>query len=209
MIAQRQGLTPQLMPQEYLAWEAQQPCKYGYMDGEVYAMTGGTIAHNDVALNLASLLKSHLRGKGCKVQIADAKVGVSAEGPFHYPDVVVSCDPRDRRANQVLYYPCLIVEVLSPSTAAFDRGQKFAHYRRIDTLREYVLISAETINVECYRLNQNQKWELTAYAPEESFGLGAEGLGADLSVEFASVGFECALSALYEDVVFPVETIAP
>lgn len=195
MIAQPQH---QLMtPQEYLEWEEQQPIKYEYINGQVFAMTGGTIPHNDIALNLASALKNHLRGKGCKVQIADAKVGVSLQGPFHYPDVMVSCDPRDQRARRVIYHPCLIVEVLSPGTEAFDRGKKFRHYRRIDTLKEYVLIEADKMNVECYRLNEKGKWELTSYSLEETTANGIE-----LEVHLTSVDFRCPISLLYEDVVF-------
>ena len=190
---------PQLItPQEYMEWEEQQPLKYEYMNGQVFAMTGGTIPHNDVAINLTSALKNHLKGKGCKVQMADAKVGVSQNGPFHYPDVLVSCDPRDQRARQVIYHPCLIVEVLSPGTEAFDRGKKFRNYRRINTLKEYVLIDADRIAVDCYRLNEQGIWEFTAYAPEETANNETE-----LEIYLMSVDFNCLLSVLYEDVVFP------
>ena len=113
----------QMTPQEYLDWEEKQPIKYEYMNGRVFAMTGGTLPHNDIALNLATALKIHLRGKGCKVSMADAKLGVSEKGSFHYPDVMVTCDERDRRATKVIYNPCLVVEVLSPGTEAFDRGK--------------------------------------------------------------------------------------
>lgn len=190
-----------MTPQEYLEWEQRQPIKYGYMEGEVYAMTGGTIPHNDIALNLASAFKAHLRGSGCKVQMADAKVGVSTAGPFHYPDVMVSCDPRDKQAIDVIYHPCLIVEVLSPSTEAFDRGRKFNHYRRINTLEEYVLVDVEKMSVECYRLNEKNKWELTSYALE-----GTADNQRYIEVEFASINFCCPLSLLYEDVIFPEKT---
>lgn len=149
-----------LTPQEYLEWEEQQPIKYEYINGEVLAMTGGSLPHNSIAVNLTSALKNHLRGKGCKVFMADAKVGVSLQGPFHYPDVTVSCDPQDQRARNIIYHPCLIVEVLSPATEGLDRGKKFRHYRQIDTLKEYVLMEADKMNVECYRLNEKQKWEL-------------------------------------------------
>ncbi len=200
MIAQPQH---QLMaPQEYLEWEEQQLVKYEYINGEVFAMTGGTIPHNDIALNLASALKNHLRGKGCKVQMADAKVGISPQGPFHYPDVMVSCDPRDQRMRKVIYHPCLIVEVLSPSTEAFDRGKKFRHYRRIDTLKEYILIDADKINVECYRLNENGKWELTSYSLEETTEHQTE-----IEVHLTSIDFCCPISLLYEDVVFPEDNL--
>lgn len=91
-----------MSPQEYLEWEEQQPIKYEYVNGEVFAMTGGTLPHNSVALNLASALKNHLRGKGCKVFMADAKLGVSDIGPYHYPDVMVTCDKRDQNAQEKL-----------------------------------------------------------------------------------------------------------
>ena len=120
-----------MTPEEYLAWEEQQPMKYEYLNGKVYGMTRETLPHNDIALNLASALKSHLQGKGCKVQTADTKVGASTNGAFFYPDVVVSCDPRDRESRNIIYYPCLIVEILSSTTEAFDRAQKFQHYRQI------------------------------------------------------------------------------
>ncbi|MEG3863805.1 Uma2 family endonuclease [Microcoleus sp. herbarium12] len=187
-----------MTPQEYLDWEEQQPIKYEYMKGEVFAMTGGILPHNSIAVNLTSALKNHLRGKGCKVFMADAKVGVSQNGPFHYPDVMVSCDPQDQRARKVIYHPCLIVEVLSPGTEAFDRGQKFRNYRQIETLKEYVLIEADRLNVECYRINEKGKWELTAYSLDATTTDETE-----VEVDFPSVDFRCPISLLYEDVVFP------
>ncbi len=188
--------------QEYLEWEEQQPIKYEYINGLVFAMRGGTIPHNDIAINLTSALHTHLRGKGCKVQMADAKVGVSLQGLFHYPDVMVSCDPRDKKARNVIYHPCLIVEVLSPGTEAFDRGKKFRNYRQIETLKEYVLIEADRMNVECYRLNEKGKWELTSYSLEETTANGTE-----LEVHLTSVDFRCPISLLYEDVVFPEDNL--
>jgi Uma2 family endonuclease len=177
-----------LTPQNYLDWEEQQSIKYEYIDGEVFAMTGGTIPHNDLAVNLTTALKNHLRGKGCKVSMADAKVGVSERGPFHYPDVMVTCDERDRRAIRVIYYPCLIVEVLSPSTEAKDRGKKFQNYRRISTLKEYVLISSEQKVIECFRLNEKGVWELYTYSEGDEF-------------ELKSVDFRCPIELVYEDVI--------
>jgi len=187
--------THPITPEKYLEWEKEQTIKHEYMDGEVYAMAGGTISHNDITLNIASALKSHLRGKGCKVQMADVLVGVSQSGPFYYPDVMVSCDSQDRKSRRVMYNPCLIVEVLSPGTEAFDRGDKFKYYRRIKTLKEYVLVSAEKMNVECYRLNERDRWELIPYSVEEVTPAETE-----LEVEFTSVDFRCPLSLFYEDV---------
>ncbi|WP_250121225.1 Uma2 family endonuclease [Chroococcidiopsis sp. CCMEE 29] len=176
-----------IAPQEYLEWEEHQEIKHEYVNGEVFAMTGGTIPHNDIALNLATGLKNHLRGSRCRVNMADVKVCVSEDGSFHYPDVVVSCDESDRQAIKFIRYPCLIVEVLSPSTEAYDRGGKFTQYRRIQTLREYVLIDAEKISIECFRLNDRGFWELHPYEQ------GNE-------VHLTSVDFRFPISLVYEDV---------
>ncbi len=185
---QARGLTPD----EYLAWERDQPIRHEYIDGEVYAMTGGTLPHNDIAVNLTTILRTTLRGTGCKVRMSDAKVRVSGQGPYFYPDVVVSCDERDRRATEAIQYPKLIVEVLSPSTAGFDRGDKFKFYRRIPTLEEYVLIDSEKVGIDCYRKSSGSKWELTVY-PED---------GGDI-LELVSLNFQCPLALVYEEVEFP------
>ena len=177
-----------MTPQEYFDWEEKQPIKYEYMSGRVFAMTGGTLPHNDIALNLATALKIHLRGKGCKVSMADAKLGVSEQGSFHYPDVMVTCDERDRRATKVIYHPCLVVEVLSPGTEAFDRGRKFKNYRRISTLKEYVLIDAREMSVERFQRNENGGWEM------DNYGEGDE-------VSLTSVDFNFPIEMLYEDVI--------
>lgn len=187
-VSDRQYLTSQ----DYLDWEEKQAIKYEYVDGEVFAMTGGTIPHNDLAVNLTTPLKNHLRGKGCKVSMADAKVGVSECGPFHYPDVMITCDKRDKRAIRVIYYPCLIVEVLSPSTEAKDRGKKFQNYRRISTLKEYVLISSEQKVIECFRLNEKGVWELYTYLEGDE-------------VELKSVDFSCSIEVIYEEVILEAD----
>ena len=101
---------------------------------------------------------------------------------------MVTCDERDRRAIRVIYYPCLIVEVLSPSTEAKDRGKKFQNYRRISTLKEYVLISAEQKVIECFRLNEKGVWELYTYSEGDEF-------------ELKSVDFRCSIELVYEDVM--------
>lgn len=194
MIAQRQ--TQLMTPQEYLEWEEQQPIKYEYINGEIIAMTGGTIPHNDIAINLISALKNHLRGKGCKVQLADAKVGVSLQEPFHYPDVMVTCNSRDRTARNVIYHPYLIVEVLSPGTEGFDRGKKFRHYHRIDTLKEYVLMEANKMTVECYQLYNKIKWKLPSYSFEKTIANGTE-LEVHLTIVDFRYLFLCCIKMLF------------
>jgi len=176
-----------MSPQEYLEWEERQDIKYEYVNGEVFAMTGGTLPHTTIALNLASALKNHLRGGFCRAFMADAKVAVSESGPFFYPDVVVSCDERDRQAIKFLQYPCLIVEVLSPSTEAYDRGAKFKQYRRMQTLQEYVLIDGEKMSIDCFRLNEKGIWELHSYEEGDE-------------VDLATVNFRFPISLVYEDV---------
>jgi Uma2 family endonuclease len=176
-----------MSPQDYLEWEADQETKHAYVDGEVFAMTGGTIPHNQIALNLASALKAQLRGKGCLVVMADVKVEISRNGPYHYPDVMVSCDPRDQNAIKLIRYPCLIVEVLSPSTAAYDRGDKFTHYRQISTLQEYVLLSADGVSCDRYRRLSARHWDLQTYIAGETLDL-------------TSVDWQAPLELIYEDI---------
>lgn len=181
---------------EYLDWEAEQPIKHEYVDGKVYAMTGRTLPHNDIAVNLTSALRTALRGTGCKVRMSDARVEISEQGPYFYPDIVVSCHEQDRQAIRVMRYPKLIVEVLSPSTAGYDHGDKFKFYRRIPTLQEYVLIDAEKVGVDCYRKSSAGRWELTAY-PEDAADQ------EDPCLELFSLDFRCPLTLIYEEVVFP------
>ncbi len=129
-------------PEEYFHWESQQELRYEYIDGEVFAMAGGTIAHSAIAVNLISLLRPHVRGSNCRVLGSDAKVGISENGAFFYHDLIVTCDQRERFAVKAVFHPKLIIEVLSASTEAYDRGIKFTRYRKLESLREYVLISS-------------------------------------------------------------------
>ena len=192
---------PYMSPQEYLEWEESQPEKYGYRDGYVYAMSGGTLPHNRVAVNLASILNIHLRSSGCITYSADAKIDIAKLNTFHYPDVSVTCDERDRTAIKFLSHPCLIVEVLSPSTEAYDRGKKFEEYRSLDSLREYVLISPTRMYVECYRLNDFGRWELYQYD-------ALPGDGELPEVHLSSVDCSFSIDELYENIVIePVQPI--
>lgn len=177
-----------LNPTAYLEWETQQEIKYEYANGEAYAMTGGTIPHNAIAINLIAALRNHVRGSSCRLLGSDAKVRIAEQGPFFYPDVLVTCDQRDRRAIQFIQFPCLVVEVLSKSTEAYDRGVKFSQYRSLESLQEYILISSDQISVDLFRLNQQGKWELSPYTTGDI-------------IKFASVDFEFPIDLLYEDVV--------
>jgi len=182
---------PHFTPQDYFAWEAQQPLRYEYFEGEVFAMAGGTLPHADIALNLASVLRAPLRGR-CKVRNSDAKVGITDEGPFTYPDLSISCDERDRTAQQFIRFPSVIIEVLSPSTEAYDRGGKFALYRRISTLQEYVLVSSETKAVEVFRRDSAGEWRYIPYSEGDT-------------IELVSLGVTLSIDDIYEDVILEVE----
>ncbi len=179
-----------MSPQEYLKWEKTQEIRHEYIDGEVFAMTGGTKPHNRIAFNFGTELDDYLAEKGCELYISDVKVQVSPSGPYHYPDVVVTCDPRDRESIDMVQYPCLIVEVLSPSTEAFDRGKKFTHYRQSSSLQEYVLIESEQIGVECFRRNEEGLWVLHTYGEEDNLILESVGMTIPVSKLYRQVRFE-------------------
>jgi len=181
-----------LTPQDYFAWEAQQPLRHEYFDGEVFAVTGGSIPHADIALNFATILRERLWGR-CKVRNSDAKVGITEKGPFIYPDVSVSCDERDRTAQKFSRYPCVIIEVVSPSTEAYDRSGKFALYRRLKTLREYVLVGSETRTVDVFRRNPSGEWTFIPYSDNDT-------------VELTSVELSIPIDAIYEDVILEQDT---
>jgi len=175
--------------EDYLQGEQSSPIKHEYRDGEVYAMAGASNTHVIISLNLASMLRNKLRGSGCQAYISDTKAQIESINVYYYPDVIVSCDQRDRAFDNFLRYPCLIIEVLSPSTEAFDRGDKFADYRQLESLQEYVLVSQTRKNVECFRRNSEGQWVLYPY-------------GAEDSIHLASIDFRCAIADVYEDVTF-------
>ena len=136
---------------EFIAWEARQETKHEFADGRVYAFAGGTKRHAAIAVEVLGLLYAHLRGSPCRVYGSDVLIATTRSGC--YADIVVTCDERDTRdlAETTLHHPKLIVEVLSDSTAAVDRGDKLDEYRMIDSLEEYVLIDSRRRWVETYR----------------------------------------------------------
>lgn len=181
--------------QAYLAWEAEQSTKHEYHDGEVFAMAGASDAHVTVAGNVYMALRNHLRGSPCSVFISDMKLRVEEDNAFFYPDVFVTCADSDRGQSHSKSAPVLVVEVLSPATSAYDRGAKFAAYRKLPTLREYALIDPERLSLDLFRREGDSKrWVLH---PIEAGG----------HVEWASVGLQVPLEALYEDV--PMTTTGP
>jgi len=184
---------PQKMTiEEYLAWEPQQDLRYEYVNGEVFAMTGGTIPHNDIALNFYRALYPHLRARGCRVNVSDVKVQVTPKSPYYYPDVIVSCDPQDLNARKFIQNPKIIAEVLSPGTSGKDRGEKFTNYLQIPSLQEYLLIDSEKISVERYFRGEGRMWLYYPYTQGDIITL-------------SSIEFELAIALLYEDVALGAE----
>jgi Uma2 family endonuclease len=180
---------PRFTPEEYFAWEEQQLERHEYMDGEVYAMSGGTVTHSQIASNFNRLLGNHMRGRGCKTLNSDCRVKVLGMDKYVYPDTSVTCDERDKTTTQYITYPCLIIEVLSPTTEAYDRGNKFKMYRRNPSLQEYVLVSAEAIEIELFRKTDTDDWRMIDYQAGDT-------------VELKSVNLSLPIEQIYEDITF-------
>ena len=153
--------------EEYFALETRSTVRHEFFEGEVFAMAGESIAHNTIALNVAMACRQALRGRQCRVQIEGIQLAVEADRHYTYPDIVVSCDPQDQQESRRLHHPTLIVEVLSPSTEAYDRGLKFNQYKKLPSLRHYLLVSQKTWLVEWYQLSEHGVWGHTALAEAE------------------------------------------
>jgi len=193
MIALKQAAY--LSPEDYIEAEKRSEVKHEYHNGEVYAMSGASDAHVTIGVNITSLLRNTLRGSGCRTYNSDMKARIEAVNRYYYPDAMVSCDERDRQLEYEKKYPTLIIEVLSDSTEMKDRGEKFQHYRHLETLQEYVLVSQHQPLVEVFRKNESGFWVL------HPFGEGDE-------VELLSVGLKTNIATFYEDVNFPAADAA-
>ncbi len=146
--------------QEYMEWEAEQPDRHEYVAGEIFAMAGVRQVHSIISGNIFSELHRQLKGKPCRPHAADMKLYVEAVDACFYPDIMVTCDERDAKADLYLEHPCLIVEVLSESTAGYDMGLKFEFYRNIPELNEYVLVDPNRMKIWLYRKNKAAEWVL-------------------------------------------------
>ena len=170
---------PRLSLEEFIAWEDAQPEKHEFVRGEVFAMVGARRVHHEVVSNLASAFKQQLKGSRCRAYSETAKLQTAA-GDIFYPDVFVTCDAQDLRTDQIFQSPTVIVEVLSPSTQACDRGLKFTLYRSLPSLREYALVDPDTREVQLFRRGDDGLFTL-------------HDLTGAAQVQFASI--ECSLSA--------------
>jgi Uma2 family endonuclease len=175
-----------MTPEEFLAFENASPSKHEYVRGEIFAMSGTSSGHNEVVQNIGSLLRGHLRGRRCRTYVENIKLRVEAANAYFYPDVFVTCDPRDRSDTLVKRHAVLIVEVLSESTASYDRGEKFADYRKLESLKEVLLVDSRQQLVDLYRKNEHGIWEIL---PLEITG----------SITLESVELTVPVAALYDD----------
>ncbi|MDQ2884875.1 MAG: Uma2 family endonuclease [Chloroflexota bacterium] len=179
--------------EEYVTFERAHPeGRYEFIDGQISMLAGGTADHSIISANIIRELSIALRGSSCRVYTSDMKVRLS-EQRYVFPDVSVSCDSRDQGSIEALRYPRLIVEVLSPSTEAYDRGKKFSYYRTCLTIEEYVLVDTQQQAIDVYRREQETFWRLS---PLESGDL----------VKLHSLGVSFPVAAVYENILFPETT---
>ncbi len=168
---------------DFLAWDENQTVRHEYFQGEVFAMAGGSDNHATVILNVATSIRQHLKGTACRVFMQDVKLNVERANSYFYPDVFVTCSERDAQDRMIKSEAKLVVEVLSPSTTAFDRGHKFEAYRNMPSLQEFVLIDPEALTAEVYRRSTNEEWILRAFA----VGQGVTMQSVDLTISAADL----------------------
>ncbi len=184
----RQTEKTYVTPEEYIAFERAAEYKNEYFDGEIYAMTGASRKHNLIAGNVFTVLKQYLRANPCEIYISDMRVKIPAANLYTYPDVAVACgEPQfEDDAVDTLLNPMLIVEVLSKSTASYDRAAKFGYYRTIASVAEYLLVAQNDYHVEHYTKQPDGRWLL------------ADIRGLESRIELASVGCPLALNEVYD-----------
>ncbi len=187
---------------EYLAIESTSEIRHEFLDGEMFAMSGGSLWHNLIKDNFARAVANRLSGGTCRVVTSDQRLKVDATGLYTYPDVLVFCGPpvMEDGVHHTLTNASLVAEVLSNSTEKYDRGIKFSHYRRLDTLQEYLLIAQDRFSVEVFQRQHagsssagNDAWLLSAAAEREA------------EVRLSSLGITVPLAEIYAGVEFPSE----
>lgn len=181
---------PRLTPADYLAFERRADYKSEYLAGEIFAMVGASEPHNLIVANVIAELRQQLKKRPCKVYPSDMRVKVSPTGLYTYPDVTVLCGQAqfDDERRDTLLNPTLIIEVLSDSTEGYDRGKKFEHYRKLESLTEYVLIAQDRCHIESYRRQSNGQWLLVEVTDPQS------------RIPLPAIDGELALAEVYDKV---------
>jgi Uma2 family endonuclease len=182
-----------LTPQEYLARERQAETRSEYVDGEVFAMAGASREHNQIAANLVRVLGNQLLEKPCSVYSSDMKVKIEKVTKYTYPDIVIACQTErfEDEKRDVLLNPVIIMEILSDSTEAYDRGRKFLHYQLIESLLDYILISQDSARIEKFSRHNDNTW------------LYSEFHGLDALVAIESIGCQLRLGDVYHKLDLP------
>jgi Uma2 family endonuclease len=177
------GAEKRYSAEEYLAFERQSETKHEYFDGEVFAMAGGTQPHSAIAGNLIGELRNETKERGCHVHTGDMRV-LCPTGLYTYPDVSVVCGELDLEDENkdTLLNPLVIVEVLSKSTDAYDRGRKFANYKTIESLKEYVLVAQDGVAIDHFARQKDGSWQQTTVT-DPSASLNLPALECSIAVE--------------------------
>ena len=183
---------PRLTPEEYLEIERQAEYKSEFFAGEMFAMAGSKEPHNLIVANVIGELRMQLKKRPCKIYPSDMRVRITSTGLYTYPDVVVVCGPAvfEDESKDTLLNPTLIVEVLSESTEAYDRGKKFAHYRRIPSFSEYLLIAQDQCRVEQFTQQNDGRWLFSETNTFESV------------MKLPSIDCELSVAEVYDKVEF-------
>jgi Uma2 family endonuclease len=205
------GSTARVMPMtpdEFLAWEAEQTERHDFVGGEVYAMAGAEDRHVTASLNVAMALRQHLAGTPCRTCMADMKVEAASRSAYFYPDVVVTCSNADRASPVIKREPKLIVEVLSPGTAAYDRGEKAVHYRHIESLEELAFIDIDARRADVYRKGRDGLWVLHPFEQGEGVVLMSVSLSIPAAALFAEIDDPAVVPATLVDAPFKVPPAA-
>jgi len=182
--------TAEFTPEAYLAWESEQSERHEYVNGEVFLMTGTTTTHNVIGSNFLVALRNGLRGKPCRIYMADVKLRVETANCYFYPDLMVTCSASDRQQPLVQSEPTVVIEVLSDSTAGYDQRTKFEAYRQLPSLREYVLVAQDGARVLVYRRGEGVEWIVHPYGAGEIVSLPSLELAIPVEQIYEDVDFE-------------------
>jgi Uma2 family endonuclease len=192
MIAAKENF-PQLTPEEYFTWEEQQLEKHEYIDGQAYAMSGGSVNHGRLAIKFTAMFDAHLENSDCITGNSDIKINIVETKNYTYPDASVTCDDRDKTTALHFTYPCLLVEVLSNSTEAYDRGSKFRMYRNNPVLQDYLLVSSTKIEMDLYHKKDTGEWIIINYKEGDT-------------IELKSINLSFAIEQVYRGLVLTPES---
>ncbi|GAC1467603.1 MAG: Uma2 family endonuclease [Ktedonobacteraceae bacterium] len=188
-----QSNLPKMSVEEYFKLdESSLETKYEFIDGNVYMLAGGTADHSIIGANIIRELGNRLGDSPCRVYTSDMRVYIS-EKRYVYPDISVSCDAQDRGRIKSMQYPRLVIEILSPSTEAYDRGMKAFYYRACTSIQEYVLVDTQRQAVEIYRRDEEPFWMLSPYKEHDV-------------VTFSSLNMSIPIDAIYRNISLPEDT---